>query len=207
MRALATRKDSRGASVRSTIASVLQEIKLRHGYVTPNHIRARFGDYHNALSWLSRFLLDDERLAEECVIDVCTIATPATPEIPAFHEWLVYWAVRATFRAAYQRERKSIAELASIYEKEGPLDEECSPLQVAQFRQLVDDWEYVHSRLDVLCRFVLVMRGIAKDSFEVMAKELRISRTSVQRAYHIAIRALEGKPKEAPRSDLVTEAC
>ena len=183
---------------------MLEEIKRRHGYTTPDDIRKTFGDYHNALNWLARFLLDDEKRAEACVIDVCTIATTASL---GFHEWLVYWAFRATFRAAFQRERISIAELAAEYEKDGPLTEEHPPLLAEEFRQLVSNREQVQCRLDVLCRFVLVMRGIAKDSFDVMASELRVSRTAVQRAYCVALQGLEGKPNEASRSTLVVERC
>jgi DNA-directed RNA polymerase specialized sigma24 family protein len=182
------------------LLEMLEELRLRHRYVRPTHIREAFGDYHNALYWLAFFLLEDEKLAEACVIDVCTIATTASP---GFHEWLVYWAVRATFRSAFQQERTWIANLASEYEKDGPLREEQRPLLVKQFRDLVRDSEQVHSRLDVLCRFVLVMRGIAKDSFDTIASELRVSRAAVQQAYCVALQKLELKCNKESESPFV----
>ena len=118
------------------------------------------------------------------MIDACTIATV---DAPNFHEWLVHWAVRATFRAALQNERMSVAELASKYEQGEPLVQEQAPLLVEQFRQLVRHSKLIHSRLDVLSRFVLVMRGIAKDSSDEIAAQLGVSRTAIVQAYRLAL--------------------
>lgn len=179
------------------LLAMLDEIRQRYRYATHDDIRNVFGDYHNVLHWLALFLVTEEKLADACVIDVCTIATTATP---AFHEWLVYWAVRATFRSAFEKERTVIAELASEYEKRKPLHQEHPPLLARQFRQLITDSEQVRSSLDVLCRFVLVMRGIAKDSYDEVASELGISRIAVERAYCTAFDTLELKlTKTKPR--------
>ena len=165
-----------------TLLTTLEKIIQRHRYTTPDDIRKTFGDYHNALHWLALFLVGDEELAQECVIDVCTIATGDTPK---FHEWLIDWAVRATFRAAFQYRRMAVEELAPVYEKEQPVHEEHPPLLAEQFRQLIRHSKHVHSHLDVLCRFVLVMRGIAKDSVNEVAAQLRISPSAAERAYCI----------------------
>ena len=173
------------------LAAMLKEIGRRHRYVAHDHIRNVFGDYHNALHWLALFLVGNQELAEACVIDACTIATINTPD---FHEWLVHWAVRATFRSALQNERMSVAELASKYEGGEPPAQEQAPLLAEQFRALVRDSELIHSRLDVLSRFVLVMRGIAKDSSDAIAAELGVSRTAVLRAYRLAVDLIEYLP-------------
>jgi len=177
-----------------TLLTALEKIIQRHRYTTPDDIRKTFGDYHNALHWLALFLVGDEELAEACVIDVCTIATADTPK---FHEWLIDWAVRATFRAAFQYKRFAVAELAPGYETEQPLHEEHPPLLGEQFRQLIRHSEHVHARLDVLCRFVLVMRGIAKDSVDEVAAQLRISRTAAERAYCTGFDIVAQLPKKA----------
>ena len=175
------------------LAAMLAEIRRSHRYVARDNIRNVFGDYHNALHWLALFLVGNHELAESCVIDACTIATIDTPN---FHEWLVHWAVRATFRSALQNERKSVAEFAPKYERDEPLVEEQAPLLTEQFRQLVSHSELIHSRLDVLSRFVLVMRGIAKDSFDEIAAQLGVSRTAVAQAYRFAVDLIDDFPRE-----------
>ena len=127
------------------------------------------------------------------MIDACTIATLDTPD---FHEWLVHWAVRATFRSALQNERISVAELASKYERGEPLVQKQAPLLAEQFRQLVRHSELIHSRLDVLSRFVLVMRGIAKDSFDEIAAQLDVSRAAVVQAYRLAVDLIDDRSRK-----------
>jgi DNA-directed RNA polymerase specialized sigma24 family protein len=177
------------------LAAMLQEIRQRHRYVTHDNIRDVFGDYHNALHWLALFLVGDPELAEACVIDACTIATVDTPN---FHEWLVHWAVRATFQSAFQNERMSIAKLAYKYEVGDQLAEEQPPLLAEQFRHLIRHSELIHSRLDALCRFVLVMRGMAKDSYDEIAAQLGVSRNVVAHAYRVAFELIDDLPREGP---------
>jgi hypothetical protein len=57
--------------------------------------------------------------------------------------------------------------------------------------------ELIHSRLDVLSRFVLVMRGIAKDSADEIAAELGVSRTAVVQAYRLAVDVIDYLPWES----------
>jgi DNA-directed RNA polymerase specialized sigma24 family protein len=56
---------------------------------------------------------------------------------------------------------------------------------------LIKNSEDIHTRLDVLCRFVLVMHGIAKDSYGEVAAQLGISRIAVERAYCVAFDTLD----------------
>ena len=74
------------------------------------------------------------------------------------------------------------------------LVQEQAPLLAEQFRQLVRHSELIHSRLDVLSRFVLVMRGIAKDSSDGIAAELGVSRTAVVQAYRLAVDLIRLSP-------------
>jgi len=170
------------------LGSLFDKIWGGHRYATVDDIRNVFGDYHNALHWLADFLIGDKKLAEACIIDACAIALT---QGPTFHEWLVHWAARATVRCALQRQRAQIAELAPVYEKNEPIIEKLPPLSAEYFQLLVTNFEVIRARLDVLCRFVLVYRGIAKDSCDAVAAELGISPDAVDRAYNVALDALE----------------
>ena len=177
----------------------LRKILQRRRYATPDDIRKVFGDYHNALRWLALFLVGDEKIAESCIIDVCTIAETASAD---FHEWLVYWAARATFRAAFQQKRELVQQLGLMYEDEGTCGHEQPPLSPEQFRGLIERSVYVHSRLDVVCRFVLVMRGLAKDSIDEVAAQLRMSRRAAERAYCTAFSIVAALPEHVVTSAL-----
>ena len=170
------------------LKTLFQRIRGNHRYATTDDIRRVFGDYHNALHWLALFLTGDDKLADSCLVDACTIAQTQTP---VFHEWLVHWAARATLRCALRSQHARIAELATEYEKGEPVPGERPPLLVKYFRFLIRNSEDIHNQLDVLCRFVLVMRGIAKDSFEEVATQLGISARAVEQAYSVAFDTIQ----------------
>ncbi len=169
------------------LAKIIQRMWRKQDYVTVDDIRSIFGDYHNALRWLASFLVQDEELAEACIVDACTIAEA---QKPTFHEWLIHWAALATLRCAFHREERRIAELALQYEQCKPVEQEQAPLSTKHLRQLIEYSGRIGTQLDVLCRFVLVMRGIAKESPDEVAAKLRIGRNAVERAYGVALEAL-----------------
>jgi len=169
------------------LAAMLNEMLRRRRYATADDIRNFFGDYHNALHWLALFLIGDKKLADACIVDACTVAQTQTP---IFHEWLIHWAARATLRCALQRQHALVAQLAPEYEKSEPVHREHPPLSPKYFRMLVENSEDIRARLNVLCRFVLIMHGIAKDSYEGVAAQLGISRSAVERAYCVAFETL-----------------
>lgn len=175
----------------TNLATIFEEIRRKRRYATADDIRNVFGDYHNGLHWLALFLTGDEELAEACVIDACRIAQTQTP---VFHEWLIQWAALATLRSALLRQHAPVAELAREYENGEPVRVEPPPLLAEHFRLLVEYSEDIHARLDVLCRFVLVMRGIAKESLDEVAAKLGISRSAVERAYCVAFDMLVALP-------------
>lgn len=170
------------------LGNLFDKIWGGHRYATVDDIRNVFGDYHNALHWLADFLIGDKKLAEACIIDACGIALTQGPTL---HEWLAHWAARATARCALQRQYAQIAELALTYETNEPIVEKLPPLSTEYFQLLVTHSEVIHARLDALCRFVLVYRGIAKDSSDAVAAELGISPSAVERAYNVALDALD----------------
>jgi len=103
----------------------------------------------------------------------------------------VHWAARATVRWAIQDERNRISEFADTYEQQEPVHLTDSPLSPEYFVILIRHSDEIHAQLDVLCRLVLVLRGIAKDSFEELATQLGISRSAVEQAYCVAYHAIE----------------
>jgi len=170
------------------LARIFEEIIGNRNCATPDDIRKVFGDYHNLLRWLTGFLIGDEKLADACMVDACTIAETQTPD---FHEWLVHWGARATVGCALQRQQANIAELAPKYEKSEPAHLKHLALSPEYFLLLIKNSKDIHARLDVLCRFVLVLRGIANDSYDKVAAQLGVSRSAVEAAYCVAFEALE----------------
>lgn len=132
------------------LATILEEIRGNHRCAIADGHPKAFGDYHNLLRWLAVFLRGDEKLADGCIVDACTIPL----EHPA--------------------------------------------LSPEYFLLLIKSSEDINARLDVLCRSVLVLHGIANDSYDKVAVQLGISRSAVERAYCVAFDALE------PASDGVT---
>jgi len=88
-----------------------------------------------------------------------------------------------------------VAELASKYEKTEPDRSNQPPLSKQDFLFLVKNSDRLRTRLDPLCRFVLVLRGIAKDAYDQVAAQLGISRRAVERAYCIAFDTVESDRK------------
>ena len=170
------------------MTTVLKEFTGNHRCVQPDDIRKVFGDYRNVLRWLAVFLVGGDKLADAFVVDACAIAQTKTPD---FHEWLIHWAAHATVGRVLQSQRAHILELALEYEKSKPVHEEHPPLSAEYFRLLVKSSEAIHARLDVLCRSVLVMRGIAKYSCGEVATQLGISPGAVERAYCVAFDTLD----------------
>jgi DNA-directed RNA polymerase specialized sigma24 family protein len=157
-----------------------------HRYATVEDVRRIFADYHDALHWLAGFLIGD-KLAPACVIDACNIAGR---QGPVFHEWLAHWAARATLRSALQMQRGDVAELAPTHERFEGVDEKRSPLSPEDLQLLIEESDALRARLDILCRFVLVMHGIAKESCEEVAAQLGVSQSAVERAYCVAFDTL-----------------
>ncbi len=168
-------------------AALVEDIFRKHHYATADDVRNTFGDYHNVLRWLTNFLIGDNGANDLYIVDAGRLSETATPE---FHDWLVRWAARATVRNVLQSQHEQIAELAVKYENKAAAHQDHPPLLVEQFHVLVRNSELIHAELDVLCRFVLVIRGIAKEPVEEVALQLGISRSAVEGAYCVAFDAL-----------------
>ena len=168
------------------LALIFQKSKRTGRRATVEDIRRVFGDYHNVLHWLATFLVGDEDLANACIVDACKVAERQTP---VFHEWLIHWAARATVHCAFASQRECLSQQASAYESN---DDNCEypPLSVESLEWLVKNAGLIQTQLDTLCRFVLVLRGIAGDSCGQIASQLHIRQAAVERAYRAAFEAL-----------------
>jgi hypothetical protein len=160
--------------------------RSNHRYATVEDVRKIFADYHDALHWLARFLIGD-KLAPACVIDACNITER---QGPVFHEWLAHWAARATLRCALQMQEADVVELGPKYERFKGAHEKRSPLSPEDLHLLVEESDVLRARLEILCRFVLIMHGIAKEPCEEVAAQLRVSQSAVERAYCVAFDTL-----------------
>ena len=166
------------------LATILDNLRGVNPCATTEDIRDEFGDYHNLLRWLAAFLACDASHAEADVVDACTIADRQTP---AFHEWLVHWAARATIDHALQEQYAEVLDLARKYEGVEACEQRQAPVCKQDFLFVVRNPDKVRASLDSLCRFVLVLCGFANDSYEQVAAQLGSSPTAVERAYCIAV--------------------
>lgn len=160
----------------------------RKRYATADDVRKIFPDHRKALYWLAGFLVGGDS-ASSSIVDACTIADRRGL---VFHEWLAHWAARATVRRALQSQRDIIAQLGSGYEQLEPVHTQHRPLSAEDLQLLVEQSASLRFELDPLCRFVLVMHGLAKDSCEEVAGQLGVSSTAVERAYGFAFVTLHG---------------
>jgi hypothetical protein len=172
------------------VAQIWESFRVGHRNATLEEIRELFGDYQNVLNWLATFLLKDEDLANDSTVDACTIAESQTA---AFHEWLIYWGARATVRVAMQKQYEAVATIGSRYDEGQIVEDGRDPLSVGQLRSLVQNSGEIAGRLDLFCRFVLVLRGIAQDSFVEVGRQLGVSVKAVVRAYSVAIAEIDSR--------------
>lgn len=168
---------------------VFDGLRQRARWTSVEDVRRAFSDYHEALHWLAGLVVDDEHLASACVVDACMVAERQSQ---MFHEWLIHWAGMATVRCAVQRQHERISELAHSYAAQpDPQDLERPPLSDDHCHALIENAELIRQRMDLLCRLVLVVRGIARNSYDETAAELGISPAAAKHAYAAAFDTLQ----------------
>ena len=170
------------------LTMILDEIMGKHQTATVDDIRRTFGEYHNLLRWLTAFLLEEQKVDEDCIVDACNIADKQGPE---FHEWLIHWAAHATINCVYDKQQQRIAEFASKYENGELPERRYAPLSPRHISVLLRNSRQIQGALDLLCRFVLVLHGMGQLSYREIAMQLRISELAVERAYATAFEAVE----------------
>ena len=147
-----------------------------------------FSQHREELEWLANFLTGDEMIAAACVVDAGALAES---ENPGFQEWLSEWACVATIRSAAQIQQRRIAQLASTYKQRPCIHGGHTALSSDWREILLEESNVLAARLDVLCRFALVICGLGKRSAHEAALLLGVDATSVEGAYCAAIKFLE----------------
>jgi hypothetical protein len=146
-----------------------------------------FSQNREELEWLANFLTGDEKIAEACVVDACA---QAELENPGLQEWPSTWASISTIRSAAQIQQQRIAELSSAYMQSGCIHGE--PTVSSDWCDvLLEESSVVCARLDIFCRFALVICGLEKRSANEAALLLGVDPASVEGAYCAAIKSLE----------------
>jgi len=147
-----------------------------------------FSQNREELEWLANFLTGDEKIAEACVVDACA---QAELENPGLQEWPSKWASMSTIRSAAQILQQRIAQLSSAYMQSGYIHEGHTVLSSDWCNVLLEESSVVCARLDIFCRFALVICGLEKRSANEAALLLGVDPASVEGAYCAAIKSLE----------------
>lgn len=150
---------------------------------TADEIRAAFTEHREELAWLAGFLTGDEMVAAACIIDARKVV----------QEWLWTSARDATIRSALDVQQVRIGQLSSAYDHHGCIYEQhaAPPLDIETLEFLVRESDEIRLRLDSICRFVLVLRGIENRLLPEVALLLGISEHAVEAAYCAALQSID----------------
>jgi hypothetical protein len=156
--------------------------------VSREYVGGVFSRNREALEWLANFLTGDEKIAEACVVDACA---QAELENAGVQEWSSKWASMSTIRSAAQVRQQRIAQLSSTYMQCGCIHGGHTALSSDWCDILLQQSSVVFARLDIFCRFALVICGLEKRSANEAALLLGVDPASVESAYCAAIKSLE----------------
>ncbi len=162
----------------------------RLGHATTEDVCRTFTKHREELISLAVFLTGDEQLAAACVVEACALAATSNN---VFMDWLGCWARRATIRSAIEMQRLRIAQLAPAYKQRPCIHGGHPAVPDEDLELLVASSDGLRKRLNVLCRFALVMRGIENYSALDAALMLGITKSSLEAAYCEALRSLESE--------------
>ena len=151
-------------------------------------IRTAFIEDNQALTWLAEFLIGDELIASACVIDACSLTER---EYGMGQESFWTWPRNATIHSALDIQRSRIAQLSPAYDHGGCIHEHHFPLSQDMIACVASESDAIRHKLDVLCRFVLILCGIEQRPVGEAALLLGISKHAVDVAYCAALDSLE----------------
>lgn len=151
-------------------------------------IRGNYVEHQEELRWLAVFLTGNDEVAEACIVDACEFSQrlfdlmpDGLPVSPAF----------AAVDSTIEIQRARIADLSRVYERRLCLHDRHEQLPRASLEFIVMESEVIRSRLDTLCRFVLIICGIERFTWDEAARWLGISALAVEGAYCVAVDWLE----------------
>jgi len=147
-----------------------------------------FAEHHQELTWLAEFLTGDSVMASACLIDANTLTGG---DHGRYQEWLWPWPLEATIRSALDVQRVRVAQLSLLYDRCDCVYGEQAGLPPEMLEFLVRESDLIGVRLDTICRFVLVLCGIASRSSREVALLLGISEHAVETAYSAALQSLD----------------
>jgi DNA-directed RNA polymerase specialized sigma24 family protein len=171
----------------SSIKHAVRESKANVQHATTDAVREAFTEYREWLEWLALFLTGDEDQVAPCMADACALAATQTQ---VFLDWLEHWARRATILSALKMQQSRIAQLGAAYQGHPCAHREHASLAPGEIELLKARPLDLARRLDVLCRFSLVMRGIEEYSTKQSALMLGVSGASFDAAYCAALESL-----------------
>ena len=151
-------------------------------------IRTAFIDNKQVLTWLAEFLTDDEMIASACVIDAFNLMEK---EYEIGQESFGTWPRNATIHSALDIQRSRISQLSPVYESGGCIHEHHAPMSQDMMGFLVSESDVIRHKLDVLCRFVLILCGVEERSPCEASRLLGMSKHAVDVAYCGALNSLE----------------
>jgi DNA-directed RNA polymerase specialized sigma24 family protein len=163
-------------------------INKHGGHATSDDICRVFTEYREEFEWLALFLTGNKDLADTCVVDACALAVP---QKQVFLDWLERWARSMTILSAINMQQSRIAQLGATYQRHPCPHREHASLAPGEVKLLKAHPHDIVGRLDVLCRFVLVMRGIEEYSPKQSALMLGINGVVVEAAYCAALESLK----------------
>jgi hypothetical protein len=146
-------------------------------------ICAAFSDHRMELTWLAEFLSDDALMASACVTDALNlIENTNSNNDDFFQEHLLMGPMEVIVLSVLNFKRRRIAELSSAYECFDLFSRENPTMSLEMMQLVVTESDLFRSRLDCLCRFVLVWCGFAQNSASHAALLLGISTRAVEAA-------------------------
>jgi hypothetical protein len=163
-------------------------ITTSSGIAGAEEIRAAFIENNQALTRLAEFLTGDEMVASACVIDACNLTDR---EYEIGQKWSWTWPRNATIHSAFDIQRSRIAQLSPVYDHGGCIHEHHAPLSLDMIGFVASESDVIRHKLDVLCRFVLILCGVEQRPPGEAAQLLGISKHAVDVAYCAALDSLE----------------
>ena len=152
------------------------------------YVGSVFSQNRVELEWLANFLTGDEDIAQACVVDACAQAESANLSL---QESSSTWASKSTIRSAAQVQQQRIAQLSRAYTRCGCVHGGHTALSFDSCDILLEESSVVFARLDIFCRFALVICGLEKRTANEAALLLGVDPASVEGAYCTAIKCLE----------------
>ncbi len=147
-----------------------------------------FLSHREELRWIAEFLTGSAEVADACVMDAFVISAAQSE---ANEEQLSQCIRLATISSAFEIQQSRIAQLAPFYEGRPCLHRRHPQLPLHSIEFLIEESDLVESRLDALCRFVLILCGVEQCSPCEAARLLRTSRLAVEAAYCAAVESLD----------------